>query len=135
MRRRPCVQEAEQWQDRASSKQWHADFSWSSVYHGACAVMWLRTHEARYGDKLCYFACSHLEAENGIGRTPSGLTFVSKWGSNRHAAGVAAILACYADGLSEKGCENDAEPIMAFARSQVCHSVEAQIAAHVTRLM
>jgi hypothetical protein len=92
---------------------------WTTVAVAARPNTCLPGMAFRYGEKLHYFAQSHLETKNGVRRTPCGLTFVSKWGSNRHAAGAAAILACYADGLVGIN-QPVAQAVMGFARSQVC---------------
>lgn len=73
----------------------------------------------RYQEKLEYFADSHLDAKNSINRTPKGLTFVSKWGSLRHAAGAAGILGVYSRGLKNRGQKAKADKIMKFAEHQV----------------
>ena len=74
--------------------------------------------ECRLDAKLAVFADSHLNAKNGIRRTPKGLTFVSEWGSCRHAAGAAAILAVYARGMAP-GSRRYAQDVLRFARHQV----------------
>jgi hypothetical protein len=43
--------------------------------------------------EIDFFIDSHLNATGGIQRSPKGLTYVSEWGSLRHAAGAAAMLA------------------------------------------
>lgn len=73
----------------------------------------------RYEDKLKFFADSHIGATNGIRQTPLGLTFVNEWGTLRHAAGAAGILAIYARGIEAKGEMAMAQEIMAFAEHQV----------------
>lgn len=99
----------------------HPDYSWQAVYFGATALLWSRTLEPCFGDKLDFFAKSHLNCENGIKRTPCGLTFVCEWGSCRHAAGAAAVLALYARGLLKANADDEnAVRIMEFAKHQVC---------------
>jgi hypothetical protein len=71
----------------------------------------------RLVEKLDYFAQSHLQVQNGIQRTPLGLTFVTEWGSCRHAAGVAAIMAVYARGLRTHDAHRAAE-MLRFAEQQ-----------------
>jgi hypothetical protein len=65
------------------------------------------------------FANAHLNQTNGIVKTPKGLTFVDQWGSLRHAAGVAGVLAGYARVLRTKNRAVEASPIMALAERQV----------------
>ena len=82
--------------------------------HGICVP-----DVCRQAKKLEYFATSHLDAQNGIQRTPCGLTFVTEWGSCRHAAGAAAVLAVYARHLAPTDSQQAAK-LLDFARKQVC---------------
>jgi Glycosyl hydrolase family 9 len=72
-----------------------------------------------YESKLAFFAEAHLKKMHGIKRTPRGLTFVSEWGSLRHAAGAASILAIYSRALKSNGRDAEASEIMQFAEHQV----------------
>ena len=44
---------------------------------------------------------------------------MNEWGSLRHAAGAAGILAIYSRGLADKGQATAADEIMTFAERQV----------------
>lgn len=44
---------------------------------------------------------------------------MNEWGSLRHAAGAAGILAIYSRGLTDKGQAAEADEIMTFAERQV----------------
>jgi hypothetical protein len=117
------LQEAQYWQAESETKRWWPDYSWGQVYFGATALLWMRTKDPQYGEELEYFAESHLNQKNGIKRTPCGLTFVTKWGSCRHAAGAAAVLACYAFGLRQQDpASTRATEVAEFAQGQVCSS-------------
>lgn len=114
------VQEAQQWEVKSEQKQYWSDYSWGQVYFGATAVLYDCTGDAFYAKRLAYFADSHLNSKNGIKRTPCGLSFVTKWGSCRHAAGCAGILATYARGLLKKNPKSPvALEILNFAERQV----------------
>ena len=76
--------------------------------------------------KLDFFVNCHFERQNGIKRTPKGLTFVNAWGSLRHAAGAAAILARYARSLLSSDVERAAK-ILDFAESQVRRHLSAPL--------
>ena len=67
---------------------------------------------------LDYFATSHLDVTNGIRRSPQGLTFITEWGSLRHAMGATAVLASYARYLRPRHPERAAK-IAEFAEQQV----------------
>jgi hypothetical protein len=77
-------------------------------------------------ERLEYFAKSHLDCENNIKRTPCGLAFVTEWGSCRHAAGAAAILAVYARLLRKKNAAR-ADSVLDFARKQVLTSTSTSV--------
>jgi hypothetical protein len=77
----------------------------------------------RYKEELQRFAEAHLSGTHGVKTTPKGLTFVDEWGSLRHAAGVAGVLAGYARALRAEGQDAEASLIMAFAERQVNPSV------------
>lgn len=113
--------DAQRWQGEAEDKSGFPDFSWQSVYFGACAVMFQTCRDDRYREKLQYFLHCHLEQSNGVKQTPCGMTFLSKWGSCRHAAGAAAVLAAFS--LSSGNVQNDSDAFMAgqFAEQQVCY--------------
>ena len=121
------MQDALDWQSQAEERASWADYSWQSVYFGACAVLYSVEPDRAIGAKLRYFADSHMRSENGIKRTPCGMTFVTEWGSCRHAAGAAAIMASYARHLAAKDPEA-AAAILKFAQSQVRTCVWAAIA-------
>jgi hypothetical protein len=96
------------------------------VYFGATAVLYDKTGDDFYAERLAYFADSHLNSKNGIKRTPCGLSFVTKWGSCRHAAGCAGILAVYARGLMKKTPDSkEGHEILEFAEKQVLLSSAA----------
>jgi hypothetical protein len=100
----------------------HNTMSWLSILqayrhtlcnhfkHSACLL-------CSAGERLEYFARSHLNLENNIKRTPCGMNFLTEWGSCRHAAGCAAMLACYARTLRKKDAARAAD-ILDFARKQ-----------------
>ena len=129
----------------ASSKQYWADYSWGSVYFGACAVMWEDTNDGRYESKLAMFADEWVNARN-TKHTKQGLMYVLPWGPLRHANGGAGILAVYARGLKGQATSMGQSPeeIMAFAEHQVssrklvaeprksccCSAVAAALVAH-----
>lgn len=72
-----------------------------------------------------YFTSSHLYVQKGVKRTPAGLTFMSEWGSLRHAAGVAAIIAFYSRSVRVRdslGGRKRADEMLDFAESQVSFS-------------
>jgi hypothetical protein len=81
----------------------------------------------RYKGELQRLADAHLNGANGVKTTPKGLTFVDQWGSLRHAAGVAGVLAGYARVLQAKGQNAQASLIMSFAERQVSHSIISQM--------
>lgn len=114
------MQQALEWEAKSEKKRWWSDYSWGQVYFGATALLYERTGEDFYAERLAYFADSHLNSKNGIKMTPCGMTFVTKWGSCRHAAGCSGILATYARGLlkadpkSKEGAE-----ILTFSEKQV----------------
>ena len=58
-----------------------------------------------------------MQEKDGVEHTPKGLTFVDRWGSLRHAAGVAGVLAGYA--RAQKGKRSYSARIMKFAERQV----------------
>ena len=107
----------------AQSKQHWADYSWGSVYFGACAVMWQATDEGRYEEKLAMFAHKWVNGLD-IAHTDKGLAYILPWGPLRHAVGGAGILAAYARGLEGKASSQGQSPeeIMAFAEHQVSFS-------------
>lgn len=114
------MQNAKDWQQRAAGKSMYPDYSWQAVYFGATALLWSRTLDPCFGDKLAFFADSHMNSENGINQTPCGMTFVCEWGSCRHAAGAAAIMALYAKGLLKVNAEDPrAVSALDFAQRQV----------------
>lgn len=116
----PCMQNAKMWQQKADDTSYHPDYSWKALYFGATALLWSHTQDPCFGDKLHFFANSHLNSQNGIQRTPCGLTFVCEWGSCRHAAGAAAVMAIYAQGLLKSNSDDEyAATVMDFARRQV----------------
>eukprot|EP00892_Ulva_mutabilis_P003515 jgi/Ulvmu1/1535/UM011_0265.1 len=120
------LQTAKMWQEKAVDKSYYPDYSWQSVYFGATALLWSQTLDPCFGEKLDYFAKSHLNSENGIQRTPCGMTFVSEWGSCRHAAGAAAVLAIYAKGLLKSNPEDEvASNVMDFGQRQICYILGA----------
>lgn len=111
------MQDALDWQMQAEERATWPDYSWQSVYFGACALLYSVEQDKAMAAKLRYFADSHMGSENGIKRTPCGMTFVTEWGSCRHAAGAAAIMAVYARHLAAKDAEA-AAAILKFAQSQ-----------------
>lgn len=114
------MQEAKEWEAKSEEKRWWSDYSWGQVYFGATAVLYERTGDAFYAERLAYFADSHMNSKNGIKRTPCGLSFVTKWGSCRHAAGCAGIIASYARGLLKADPKSaEAAAMLEFAESQV----------------
>jgi hypothetical protein len=117
------VQKADQYMQQAGDKQGWPDYSWASVYMGACAVLWQETNESKYEAKLAYFANSHVNALNGVEHTPAGLSYINQWGPLRHAVSDAGILALFALGLKKQNAASslgqNAEEIAAFAESQV----------------
>jgi hypothetical protein len=117
------VQKADQYMQQSGNKQGSPDYSWASVYMGACAVLWQETNESKYEAKLAYFANSQVNALNGVEHTPAGLTYLSQWGPLRHAVGGAGILGIYALGLKKSNAVSslgqNPEEIAAFAESQV----------------
>lgn len=114
------VQEAKEWEAKSEKKRYWSDYSWGQVYFGATALLFEHTGDKFCADRLAYFADSHLNSKNGIKRTPCGMTFVTKWGSCRHAAGCAGILAVYARGLLKANPgSKEALDIIKFAERQV----------------
>ena len=94
---------------------------WSTVrmVHGSAArSRACQCRECSIGQKLDYFALSHLRCKNCVKNTPCGLTFITEWGSCRHAAGCAAVMAVYARQLRERDAARATE-ILDFARKQV----------------
>ena len=83
-----------------------------------------------------YFVESHLEAcpgmpNNGIHRTPLGLSYFTPWGSLRHAAGHAAILAHYSRSVRAGGDAKRADAILEHAERQVCACSRQIVPTHV----
>ena len=76
------------------------------------------TVACRYHERLRYFCKSHYTCTHGVSRTPCGLTFMCKWGSCRHAAGIAGIMALYAKIVQETH-PADAAAAKEFAMQQV----------------
>jgi hypothetical protein len=74
------------------------------------------------------FATSHLLERNGPVTTPGGLTFVDKWGSCRHAAGAAAIMAIYARILNRSD-PRLARRVAQFAEQQVRRRAAQRVSA------
>lgn len=73
-----------------------------------------------------------LNARTTIVHTPKGLLHVAEWGSLRHAAGTAGLLAHFSRALNSKGALSSngiaSEEIMAFAEHQVraqCSAIPA----------
>lgn len=84
---------------------------------GHLQVVRVEALHCRYAEELHRFADAHLGEKDGVEHTPKGLTFVDRWGSLRHASGVAGVLAGYARVLRKKGRNSNA--IMKFAEHQV----------------
>jgi hypothetical protein len=98
-----------------------ADYSWQSVYFGGCALLHSIDNDRDAAEKLAYFASCHMNATNGIKRTNCGLTFVSEWGSCRHAAGAAAIIAYYARHIAASNREQAAAALQFASRQARLH--------------
>lgn len=140
------MQKAKMYMTSAKSKEWWADYSWGSVYMGACGVMWQETGEDEYEKKLAFFADEQVNARGTIEHTNQGLIYLQQWGPLRHAVGGAGILAMYARGLKGQmsSAGQNPEEIMAFAEHQVssrklvaeprksccCSAVAAALVAH-----
>ena len=63
------------------------EFNWDSKKPGAIAVMAEATGDPKYYSALAQYADKVLR----IKKTPKGLVYVQKWGTNRHAANIAFI--------------------------------------------
>lgn len=74
---------------------------------------------SRYQGHLSKFVDNHMNANNGVRRTPGGLGFVAQWGSLRHAASAAGIISLYGRGRQVKG-NQDGTAMMEYAERQVC---------------
>ena len=86
----------------------------------------------RYERHVANFADLVLNARTTIVHTPKGLLHVAEWGSLRHAAGTAGLLAHFSRALNSKGALSSngiaSEEIMAFAEHQVraqCFTIPA----------
>ena len=89
-----------------------------AYFGGICALFTEDPTNKELTDKLDFFVTAHLEQTNGVRQTPAGLTFLNEWGSLRHAAGAAAVLALYARMLADTDATRSRE-ILAFAQRQV----------------
>lgn len=59
-----------------------------------------------------------MDLQNGIDRTPKGLTFLTEWGSLRHASGAAAIIAFYSRYVRKQDRKRS-QQMLQFAENQV----------------
>ena len=69
------------------------EFSWDNKTPGANLLMYQLTGEDTYKQKMSQW----LQAINNVQKTPNGMYFIQQWGSARHAANVAFILALMKD--------------------------------------
>ena len=118
------MQEAFAWKAQCEDKGWYPDYSWAQAYFGAVTVLLTspslneQQREVLIA-KMDFFVGAHLEegSNESVRRTPKGLTFMSEWGSLRHACGVAALLARYARYLDSHDMR--VADVLEFAEQQV----------------
>ena len=85
------------------------ELSWDNKWRGVQILLADLTKKSKYKKGVKAF-CDHLV--NGQQRTPQGMVFIEKWGSNRHASNVA--FACLAASRLLDGLDYSA-----FSREQI----------------